>query len=57
MKGWVFSWSSLLTSEHFDSVAFLFRIASHPADQSGMPNGKIQVIVSNKQVIGPFPID
>jgi hypothetical protein len=57
MKGWAFSWSSLLTSEHFDSAAFLFRIASHPADQSGMPNGKIQAIVSNKQVIGPFPID
>jgi len=57
----VFGWSSLanhfLTSGRFDFVDFLFRIASHPENQSGMPNGKIQVIVSNKQVIGPFPID
>jgi len=58
MKGWVFSWSSLanhlLTSQHFDFVIFLFRITSHRADQSGMSDGKIQVIVSSKQGIAPL---
>jgi hypothetical protein len=53
----MFSWSSLanhvLTSENFDSVTFYFASTHHSADQNGMPDGKIQAIVSDKQKLLP----